>query len=158
MSANYYFSFYNDYRQGPRLDVYDSDDEELDEIDDESISLIAKLSFPTNEYISYIVMDMCYKHEILACREFVALESAKQFLLQAYSKTNGCTPFIVTGMTSGYKDIGDYGPEIEITFPEIKELDFDLIHKKYSGSYNVYGIVLSNDGTVYDTLCITPPS
>lgn len=152
MSSNYYFYMCNDYRQGPSLDVIHSDDEDCDTDTKNEADLVTELPKPTKKYAAYVIEDIIGDYNTLATKQFKSLKNAKKYLLQAYCKANECTPFIVTGMTSGYKDTGSYGPEIDITHTSIKKLDFN----KIDDSSNVYGLVITKDGSVCDTLCITP--
>lgn len=87
--------------------------------------------------------------KIILKKEFDECEDADNFLMECYSKLNGHTPFIVSGYTCSWKEEGEYGPKIPITFTEINDLK-----QKWDGY--VFGIIITNKGDVIDTLCIIP--
>lgn len=101
----YYFNLYNDYRSGPSLHVYDSDDENCNEYLKSEATVVAELQLPVEKkYVSYIILDYIGDYDVLAKHEFKTLKHAKNYLLQAYCKANKCTPFD--------EDKDSYGPMI----------------------------------------------
>ncbi len=50
-------------------------------------------------------------------------EEANNILLQLHSHINGCGPFEVTGMTSSYKDTGNFSEKIPITHSDISNFE-----------------------------------
>lgn len=143
---------------GPSLNYYsddDSDDSNDNNYDSDNDDYYAEveLKLPKKNYCTYILQDEIGSVAILLKKEFNIEANAKKFMLQTYSLVNDMTPFVVTGSTSSYKDTGSYGEPIEITYTKIKNFDTDKIG---SSSY-VHGVIIDSDGSVIDTLSITPP-
>lgn len=143
-SLRYWFKIYDDYRSGPSLSHF-IDKEDVEEFGD------IKLELPETGFRIYILEESPLIHIVLN-KDFNDFQDAKTFVLQTYSKFNECTPFVVTGYNSAYKEKGEYGDEIKVTYGEISILDCD----KYSDSY-VYGIVIDDEGEILYDLSITPP-
>jgi hypothetical protein len=147
----FYYNFSNnDFRSGPTLEYYDSDDVDY-QIDDFHNEI--ELSLPSKKYIVYIIADNNADPKIIISKEFNEISNGKNFLLQTYSLINGMSPFVVTGWTASYKETGAYGPAIPITYNELKKFNIDLI----DGNSYVHGIIITKNGDVLDTLAITPP-
>lgn len=142
---SFYFKLHRgDFRSGPFVDCQDENTYNCSELD---------LFLPTKKYFSYIIKEnSCYENVIVVSKEFDEKDDAEKFLLETYSLVNKMTPFVITGMTAGYKETGYYGDPIPITFLELKNLN------KNTFDYNdiIYGVVISKNGDVVKTLAIRP--
>jgi len=145
-SLIYYFNVYNDYRSGPDLVCFHENDTEYDESDMDECRDI-ELDLPSTGVIAYVIDDFCTL-KILLSKQFESIDDAKNFLLQTYCMFNKCTPFVVTGQTSSYKDEGSYGAKIKVTYDEILNLDINSIE-----SY-VYGIIIDTTGEILYSISI----
>ncbi len=151
MTSTYLGTCFYDYRTGPHLTILHEKDDECDKNFEENAEIVFELDHPINDFGAYIVKDCMGSYKILASDEFLDQDDADNFLLQAYSKINGCTPFVVSGYTTGYSQTGEYGDEIEITNDKIKNMKVSKLSPKH-----IYGITIDNEGEIWDTLCIKP--
>lgn len=141
--------YINDYRQGPSVYVHKLtlDDEEVDY---EGVIFEFEVTDCTMQYKACVFGGELIDADEIISKDFGNFEDARQFILQVYSHVNNMSPFVVTGMTSGYHDKGDYGDSIAITHDEIGNVNCDYIP-------NVFGFVIDEDGDVMYELSINPP-
>jgi len=150
----YYFDITEDYRDGPIVNYYEDNDSDSDSDNDsydDMTYLNVNLEYSTENYTLFVIGDQYCNLHILYKKYFTTKEDAKKIALQAYCRVNGCTPFIVTGKSSSYKDQGKYGEPVEIDCEEIMNMDISSSFEE-----RIFCVILDNRGSIVYTLSITP--
>lgn len=154
MTETFHFiHFRGDLYSGPNVGCEDSEDEEFSDSTSSPCenSVKIELELPVKKkYKSIIIEYDDHDNRVILEKEFRRRKNAKKFLLQAYCKFNGHTPFICTGSTSSYKEKGHYGPKIDITSKRINKYDEDAYDHEF-----MFGVIL-DESNVIKTLSIKP--
>lgn len=95
--VQYYVEIGNDYRSGPWIRI---SQEEMEEY-----YFIIELYFDEGKTVKFY--DLMKDNEVLSI-PYTTKEEGKKIMQQIYAKCNGFLPFVVTGMTSAYKEEGHY--------------------------------------------------
>ena len=113
----------DDYRKGPKLDLYEVDEPDLPE---DTITNI-QFTLKNEEYqVFHLILDVD-DHEVIFLRSFQTYDSAKSYAQQQYFLATGNYPFIKTGEQSMTHAHGNR-PEIPITYP--LEIEIDEYYEK----------------------------
>nr|QBK89192.1 MAG: hypothetical protein LCMiAC02_02870 [Mimivirus LCMiAC02] len=121
-------------------DEYFINDLEIDEIKNDDYNVyIMMVRWDAKSFVRYVTKEK-------------TKEKAQKILKHIYSEINECQEFVVTGMTSAYKEKGHYPNPL----PKIEGLLDEEICSKIDDDYHCCVAIIINKGKLVDYIKITP--
>ena len=154
MEQLYTFRYASDYRSSASIyyekveaDWYEKLTSQGWEEDD--LRFEAKLKHPKTGYKVLLGCEFdCYK--FLKEWKFITKENAEKHINKAFSQFHGFLPYVVTGHTSAYKEMGYY-PDIPQYIEDMDTIELNI--PEYTD--NIYFLVLMDKSKIIFTLSLT---